>query len=426
MSSLLIDLTTGQEHVRDCIGCGLCLESCPTYVLWGQEADSPRGRIALIGEAIAAGGVADDELAVHTDRCLGCMACVSACPSGVRYDQLLARARPAVERRRRRPAAERAARRLALATIPHPRRLRAVAGLADAAGGTGRRRRVPDAAYALANLVPAGAGATVERSASAPIPASTAARSSPPRGRVGLLLGCMQRLFFADVQRAAIEVLAAEGYDVFAPELPDCCGALERQAGDQRAGLNRAQQTIAAFSALGGVDHIVTTSGVCGGELARYGDLLGTAEARAFSEIVRDVSELLAEQPPRTPRGRLPIRVGYHASCQLEHAQGIRDQPLELLRQIPGLDLVEPAAHSYVCCGGAGLTPLLQSQAAAELGDRAAKALTAPQVDAVATCSHECAAHLSRHLRGASWLAPPPVRHPVELVWDSIQAARPA
>ena len=419
-----MDLSTGQEHVRDCIGCGLCLESCPTYVLWGQEADSPRGRIALIGETIAAGGVADDELTVHTDRCLGCMACVSTCPSGVRFDQLLARARPAVERRRRRPTPQRAARKLALATIPHPRRLGPVAGLAQAADGAGRRRRVPDAAYALANLVPAQTGSGAARSTNSPIPASTSARSSPPRGRVGLLLGCLQRVFFADVHLATIEVLADEGYDVFAPTLPECCGALERQAGEQRAGLKRAQQTIQAFSTLGGVDHIVTTSGVCGGELTRYGDMLGTAQARAFSAIVRDLSELLTQQPPRTPRGRLPIRVAYHASCQLEHVQGVHDQPLALLRQIPELQVVEPASHAYVCCGGAGLTPLLQPQTATELGERAAAALSSPRVDAVVTGSHECAAHLSRHLRGATWPSPPPVRHPVQLVRDSIQAAR--
>jgi glycolate oxidase iron-sulfur subunit len=421
-----MDLTTGQEHVRDCIGCGLCLESCPTYVLWGQEADSPRGRIALIGEAIAAGGVADDQLAVHTDRCLGCMACVSACPSGVSFDQLLARARPAVERHRRRPAPQRAARRFALATLPHPRRLRAVAGLVQAADGPGRRRRVPDAAYALANLVPAQETAAVARSASTPIPASTPARSSPPRGRVGLLLGCQQRLFFEDVQLATIEVLAAEGYEVFAPELPECCGALERHAGEQRAGLNRAQQTIQAFSALGGIDHIVTTSGVCGGELTRYGDLLGTPQARAFSAIVRDVTELLTQEPSRARRGPLPMSVAYHASCQLEHAQGVHEQPLTLLREIPDLEVLQPAAHAYVCCGGAGLTPLLQPQTAAELGGRAAAALTASRADAVVTCSHECSAHLSRHLRGATWPPPPPVVHPVQLVRDSIRAARQA
>ena len=420
MSGPLLDLTSGQEQVRRCIGCGLCLEACPTYVLWGQEADSPRGRIALIGDAIAAGGATGDELAVHTDRCLGCMACVSACPSGVSYDELLARARPAVERRRRRPAPERATRRLALATIPHPRRLRALASLQQAADRVGQHR-LYDPAAALAGLLPARSGAA--RSAE-PIPARTPARSDPPRGRVGLLLGCLQRVFFGDVHRAAIDVLAAEGYDVLAPELPDCCGALERQAGEQRAALARAQQTIQAFSALGGVDHIVTTSGVCGAELERYGELLGTPQARAFSAIVSDLSELLTQRPSRAPRGPLPIRVAYHSSCQLEHAQGVHDQPRVMLRQIPELQLVEPAADSYVCCGAAGLNPLLQPRTAAELGDRAATALTKAGVEAIATGSHECAAQLGRHLQpNGTATSPPAVKHPIELVQRSIEVA---
>ena len=304
--------------------------------------------------------------------------------------------------------------------FPHPRRLRALASLLEAADRVGPRR-LPNRASALAGLVPVHARAP--RSAN-PIPARTPARSDPPRGRVGLLLGCIQRIFFAEVHHATIDVLAAEGYDVLAPALPDCCGALERQAGEQRAALARAQQTIRAFSALGGVDHIVTTSGVCGAELAHYGELLGTPQAKAFSAIVRDLSELLTERPPRAPRGPVPIRVAYHSSCQLEHAQGVHDQPRAMLRQIPELELIEPPADSYVCCGAAGLHPILQPQAAAELGDRAATALTAADVETIATCSHECAVHLSHHLHSNSTTAPPPaVQHPVELVRRSIQAA---
>ena len=261
-----------------------------------------------------------------------------------------------------------------------------------------------------------------------PIPTRTPARSDPSRGRVGLLLGCVQRVFFADVQRAAIEVLAAEGYEVIAPGLPDCCGAIERDAGEQRAALARAQRTIQAFSSLGGIDHIVTTSGGCGAELKRYGERLGTPQARAFSAIVRDLNELLAERPPRAPRGPVPIRVAYHDSCQLEHCQRIREQPRALLGQIPELDLLEPVGDSYICCGAAGLNPIRQPELAAELGDRAAAALLTTRPDAIATASYECAAHLGRHVHrngGASSGGPVeiPVQHPVEFLWRSLQAA---
>jgi glycolate oxidase iron-sulfur subunit len=236
----------------------------------------------------------------------------------------------------------------------------------------------------------------------------------------------VQRVFFGEVHRAAVDVLTAEGYDVLAPELPECCGALERQAGEQRAALARAQQAMQAFSALGGVDHIVTTSGVCGAELGNYGELLDTPQARAFSAIVCDLSELLADRPPRAPRGPVPIRVAYHSSCQLEHGQGVHDQPKAMLRQIPELQLIEPAADSYICCGAAGLNPLLQARTAAELGRRATTALTAAAVDAIATCSHECATHLSRSLpRNGTAASVPAVQHPVELVQRSIQAASP-
>jgi len=374
----------------------------------------------MIGEAIAAGGAVDGELAAHIDSCLGCMACVSACPSGVSYDALLARARPAVERRRRRAAPERAARRLALATVPHPQRLRAAASVLETAERLGRRR-LPTPASALAGLTPArGVGARAQES----LPARTPARGGPPRGRVALLLGCAQRVFFGDVQRAAIEVLAAEGYEVLAPALPDCCGALERHAGEQRAALARAEQTIAGFAGLGGVDHIVTTTGGCGAELRRYGEMLGTPQARAFSALVRDVSELLAERPSRVARGPVPIRVAYHASCQLEHAQDVRGQPRALLAQIPELELIEPCTDSYVCCGGVGLNPVLRPATAAELGDHAVLALRATGADVIATGGHDCATHLSRRLGLGGAVAPqPPIQHPIELVWRSIQAA---
>ena len=162
-------------------------------------------------------------------------------------------------------------------------------------------------------------------------------------GRVGLLLGCVQRVFFADVHRATISALSAEGYEVIAPELPDCCGALEFHSGEEEAAVARARSTIAAFGALGELDHIVVNAAGCGSAMKEYGELLGTPEAQEFSSRVRDVTELLGAIEPRAPRGPLPMRVVYHDACHLAHAQGVRAEPRALLGGIPELELLEVA-----------------------------------------------------------------------------------
>jgi glycolate oxidase iron-sulfur subunit len=411
------DLASGADYVRDCVHCGFCLDSCPTYVLWAQEADSPRGRIVLIDDAIAAGGTVSDEMAAHIDSCLGCLACVSSCPSGVQYDKLLSLARPAVEREHSRPLADRALRSLLFATLPHPRRLRALAPLLSASRAIGPDR-LPDRLALLAKVAPKPPTRAELR---AGIPERTQARGKL-RGRVVLLLGCVQRVFFADVHRATIGVLAAEGYDVLAPPSPDCCGALELHAGEEKAGLQRAQDTIAAFSALGGIDHIIVNSAGCGAAMKEYGELLGTPKARAFSSLVRDISELLAEQPARAPRGQVPLRVAYHDACHLRHAQRVRSQPRELLEAIPGLELLEVGVEPDVCCGSAGVYNLLEPEPAAELGARKAAHLRDTGAQAIAAGNPGCAAQLTRHMTELG--SPLPVYHPVELVWRSIQAGR--
>src|ERR1700742_72238 len=231
-----------QDVIDDCVHCGFCLDSCPTYVLWGMEADSPRGRIVLIGDGLREDAPMSDELVTHLDRCLGCMACVTACPSGVRYDRLIERARPQVERNHRRPAAERALRRLLYETLPHPRRLRALKPLI----GFGRRPRVraltPAPLRTLTEVAPRGTG-----DVSSPAIAERTPAVGEPRGRVGLLLGCVQRVFYPEVHRATVDVLAAEGFEVVAPKAPDCCGALEFHSGAEAPAVRRAQETMAAF-----------------------------------------------------------------------------------------------------------------------------------------------------------------------------------
>ncbi|MGH8974628.1 MAG: (Fe-S)-binding protein, partial [Acidimicrobiia bacterium] len=405
-----------------CIHCGFCLPTCPTYVLWGEEMDSPRGRIVLMRQALEAGSDMDP-MAVHFDRCLGCMACVSACPSGVPYDRMIEATRPQVERNHRRPWRERAFRRACFELFTHPGRVRALAPLA-AAGGRLRPERLKwlerfprlAAAVRLAPDVPLSA---VWRR----LPAHTPARGTA-RGRVGFLQGCIARVVFPGVNEATVRVLAAEGFEVDAPAGPRCCGALYLHHGAEPEALALAKETIAAFEGCGTV--VVNAAG-CGSALKDYARLLDddpewAERAAAFSAKVRDVTEFLAGVEPVAPRHPIrfgdtptpgPLRIAYHDACHLAHAQQVRAQPRALLAGIPGLEIAEPAGWE-VCCGSAGLYNLLQPEAAAELGRRKAANLAATGARVVVAGNPGCSLQIAAHL-GV------PVRHPVELLDASIE-----
>lgn len=404
--------------LADCVHCGFCLDACPTYVLDASEPDSPRGRILLIDQALAENGRISDEMADHFDSCLGCLACVTACPSGVRYDELIERVRPEVERQHERPAGERALRRLLFATLPHPSRLRALARTLPLAKAT--TRLLPDPLRTLVELAPNPPPTAPAQRRRERIPERTPP-TGPARGRVALLLGCVQRVFFADVHHASIGALAADGFEVLAPAQPGCCGALELHAGELEAARRRAQRLVAAFGTLGELDRIVVNAAGCGAAMKRYGELLGTPEAEAFAARVTDISELLAE--PRAPRGPVPLKVVYHDACHLRHAQGLREQPRAMLAAIPGLELLEVAAEADICCGSAGIYNLTQRANAARLGERKARHLLATGAELIAAGNPGCAAQLDAHLRSLG--RPLPIRHPVELVWRSIQNAGP-
>ena len=383
----------------------------------GPRPTRPRGRIVLINDGLNADGPMSEEMVTHFDRCLGCMACVTACPSGVRYDRLIERVRPQVERRHKRTPAERALRKLLFETLPHPKRLRALAPMLAAGRRMGAEKALPERLAAIAKVAPQ---APVGRAAKAGVPELTPAMG-PARGRVGLLLGCVQRVFYPGVHRATVHVLSAEGFEVVAPAVPDCCGALEFHSGAEAAAGRRAQETMAAFTEAG-VDHVVVNAAGCGSAMKEYGELLGTAEARAFAEKVRDVSELLASVEARAPRGPVPLRVAYHDACHLAHAQGVRAAPRDLLRAIPDLELVEVGTERDVCCGSAGIYNLVQPEAAAELGARKARNLIDTGAQAIAAGNPGCAAQLDVYLRELG--CPLPIHHPVELVSRSITAAQ--
>ena len=403
------------DDIRTCVHCGFCLPTCPTYVLWGEEMDSPRGRIVLMQSALEDADVLSAAMATHWDRCLGCMACVTACPSGVRYDRLIEDTRPQLERNYRRSRAERVHRRVLFGTFTHPGRLRALApalaiGRALGARRVGRRLSDRSRLGALMRLTPG-------RASFRRLPEVTRARGER-RGRVGLLQGCVQRVFFHGVNVATAEVLAAEGWEVAAPRRPRCCGALMLHTGYEDEALAFARELIEAFE---DCDLVVVTAAGCGSSMRDYARLLGdepawAERAAAFSAKVRDVSELLADEP-RAPRAPVRLRVAYHDACHLAHAQGIRAEPRAALAAIPELEVLEPPEWE-VCCGSAGVYNLLQPAAGAELGRRKARNLVATEADAVAAGNPGCLLQISTYLEEAGKRLP--TYHPVELIHMSI------
>lgn len=428
--------TPEKAVIEDCVHCGFCLPTCPTHSLWAEEMDSPRGRIVLIDAGLDADSSLSDATVTHLDRCLGCMACVSACPSGVRYDELLVDTRAQVERRWRRPLGERIFRRLVFALFPHPGRMRALAPALSAARVLGIQRAAARTLFRDGRPSPGAPPASRRgrlRSLVAltpPRPLRSALRRLPEhtpaagesRGRVAVLQGCVQRACFPDVNEATVAVLAAEGFDVHAPPEPGCCGSLELHAGEPSA-VGRAKRTIAALE---GFEYVVANSAGCGSGMKDYGHLLReepdwAGRAASFAAKVRDVSELLAESGSVAVRHPLRVRVAYHDACHLAHAQGVRAQPRRLLREIPGLELVEPERWE-ICCGSAGVYNLLQPRAAADLGRLKAECLIATGAELVAAANPGCALQIELHSRLAG--TPLRVLHPVQLLRASIEGGR--
>jgi len=388
--------------------------------------DSPRGRIHLVTQ-ILDGADLTDAAAEHFDRCLGCMACMTACPSGVQYDQLIEAARVWTEEAHaspapsvpagRRPLRERAARAAIFALFPYPSRLRAAAGPLRLTQRTGLDRRlagnkltsrvspVLDAALRLAPPPPAGVR----------LPERVAAVGTR-RAVVGMLTGCVQSVFFPRVNSATARVLAAEGCDVVIPRGQGCCGALSLHSGREAEAARFARQTIATFKRAG-VDAVIVNSAGCGSAMKEYDRLL-PGGAGFLSGKVLDFSEFLAELGPAAVRHPLRVTAAYHDACHLGHAQRITRQPRDLLRAIPELKLVE-LADAGTCCGSAGVYNLLQPDAAAELGRRKADAVQAADVPLLISANPGCSLQISAALaaRGSQIS----VAHTAEVLDSSIR-----
>lgn len=381
------------ELIDDCVHCGFCLPTCPTYVLWGEEMDSPRGRIHLMKTGLE-GAPLSEAMVGHFDACLGCMACVTSCPSGVQYDRLLVQTRAQVERRHDRTRGDRLFRNLIFALFPRPDRLRLLRGPLRAAqlarlDRVARRsrllERVSPRLATMAALAPR--VSRVER-----VPERIPSRGTR-RAVVGMLTGCVQREFFPGVNAATARVLAAEGCEVIAPARQGCCGALSEHTGREAEAQDYARALIDTFTEHD-VDYVVVNSAGCGSSMKEYASLLAddpryADRAREFAAKVRDFSEILVELGPVAPRHPLPLVAAYHDACHLAHAQGVRSQPRELLRGIPGLELRE-IAESEICCGSAGVYNLLNPEPARELGDRKAANALATGADLLVTANPGC------------------------------------
>jgi glycolate oxidase iron-sulfur subunit len=430
--------------VKDCVHCGFCLPACPTYSLWEEEMDSPRGRIYLVGQLLD-GAPLTPAAGEHFDRCLGCMACMTACPSGVQYDQIIEAAREWTESagrapsgtgsagraplgtgsagtgpadtgpagpapggsvpEARRPLRDRLTRAGIFALFPYPARLRLATAPLRVLQRTGADRlitrtglvgRVSPSAEQALRLAPPATGSTP----SGRLPERVAARG-PRRAVVGMLTGCVQSVFFPRVNAATARVLAAEGCDVIIPRSQGCCGALSLHSGRATEAVTFAKRTIETFEAAG-VDVIVVNSAGCGSAMKEYERLFAgspawVARAAALSAKVRDLAEFLAALGPAAERHPVEARAAYHDACHLAHAQRITAAPRALLRDIPGLELVE-LPDAGTCCGSAGVYNLLQPLAARELGSRKADSVLSSGAELLISANPGCTLQISAEL----------------------------
>lgn len=403
------------ERSLDCVHCGLCLPTCPTYRETGRETSSPRGRIYLL-RGVAEGRIElGDAVAEEAFLCLGCRACETACPSGVRFGSMLELARGEVQRANLRrgwsPRLERWALR---GLVPHPARLAAVLRLLALVQRTGLDRLVapllPRRLRELHAQLPQLPAAAERRPLPARIPAE-----GERRGRVALFVGCVMPELFGPVNAATARVLARNGYDVEVPRAQGCCGALHAHAGDLEYAHALGRRNLEAFAAVGGVDAVIVNSAGCGAVLRELEDWL-PGEGGRLAARVRDVSEFLDDVGLRAPENRVDARVCYDDPCHLVHGQGVSAAPRALLAQIAGIELLDHADPGS-CCGAAGIYNLTHTEMSQAVLARKLDALLAADPDVVATGNPGCLMQLRAGLERAGHRAK--VVHPVELLDDA-------
>lgn len=382
------------DAVQACVHCGFCLPTCPTYVELGQEMDSPRGRIILMKEVLE-GKLEPSEVSTHIDRCLGCVACETACPSGVKYGELLGGYRSHTDDKRPRTLMQKLRRKLALWTLPYPKRFR----FALLAGGLGKlfRFATPKELHPMLDLIPEKVPTAQKLQPHYPA-------KGTKKGTVALLAGCAQQVLAPEINAATIQVLNHLGFDVLVPQTQGCCGALAWHVGDMEGAKRFGKVNLKAFPK--DVDAIITNAAGCGSGIHEYKLLFhGTefeAEATEFVKKAVDVSVFIAKHlPSEFPAAPRALRVAYHDACHLGHAQKVKLEPRAVLRKIPNVTLLE-IRDSALCCGSAGIYNIEQPTIAASLGDSKAKNIIDTKCDIVVTGNIGCLVQVQKALQRAN------------------------
>jgi glycolate oxidase iron-sulfur subunit len=421
-----------QKLIDTCVHCGFCLSTCPSYRVIGKEMDSPRGRIYLMNAINNGEATLGEATAQHFDSCLGCLACVTTCPSGVQYDKLIAATRPQVERNYPRSLPDRLFRSLIFNFFPYPGRLRfflpflyvyQVLGIQKLVRSTGLLKKLSPRLAAMDSILPKITLDSFKDNFPDVIPAQ-----GEKRYRVGVILGCVQRLFFSPVNEATVRVLTANGCEVVIPKTQGCCAALPEHQGQQEQAKALARQMIDSFESTG-VDFIIINAAGCGHTLKEYGHILEDDpeyrnKAKAFAAKVKDAQEFLAEvgvTAKLSPLTDEPLTIVYQDACHLLHGQKISVQPRQLLRQIPNVKLRE-SIDAALCCGSAGVYNMLQPEVADELGEQKVENLLNTGAELIASANPGCSLQIQKHLalKGKDV----PLMHPIELLDFAIRGVK--
>ena len=414
---------SSEKILRTCVHCGFCTATCPTYLLLGDELDSPRGRIYLIKDMLEGQKPATPEVVTHIDRCLSCLSCMTTCPSGVHYMHLVDHARAYIEKTYRRSISDRLLRALLAATLPHRARFRSAIIFARLAkplkGAMGSLPLLGARLAAMLELAPA----------SVPRGPARRPRGFPAegarKGRVALLDGCVQPVLKPSINEAAIRLLNRQGIEVVFPQGEGCCGALVHHMGREASSHAFAAHNIEVWHAeieKSGLDAILITASGCGTTIKDYGfmfrnDARLAAKAAKVSALAKDISEYLTKLDLPAPSHPMGLTVAYHSACSMQHGQKITEEPKNLLRKA-GFS-VKDVAEGHICCGSAGVYNILQPELAEKLRDRKIGHIARTKPDIVATGNIGCITQiakgfLDRERAGGS--AAPPVLHTVELL----------